>query len=228
MGTPLRLDRTGLVLGLAVAAAYLALGAAWPLTLGAGLLVYALRVALDRPWRRPGRRTPPPDIGSPEALWLDRAGRALRSIRELRASAQSEGIAQRCAAIELHAEASVATIRRLAYQASVVSGLARSRGASWAPGVAGNPLTTRHQPEDRLENTRIELYGRIEGSVLRLEGTVAKLAEIVALTDSSTDAASLDDLAFELDTLRAALVETEELGRSPVHSLAEPIERGGQ
>ena len=211
MRIPLRLDRAGLALGLAVTMAYIFLGAAWPLALGAGLLVCLLKLTLDLPWRQYRRRLPAPDAGSPEAFWLERAGRALTSIRELRRSARSESIAQRCAAIAIQAEASVATLRRLAYQASVVSGDARS-GAS----------------TDRLENTRLGLNTRIEASVLGLEGLVARLAEIVALSEAGPDVASVDDLAFELDTLRAALVETEELGRTSVHSLTTPIERGGQ
>ncbi len=198
-------------MGIAVAAAYMFLGAAWILALGAGLLVYALKVTLDLPWRAYRSPIPAPEIGSPEAMWLDRAGRALMSIKDLRRSARSESIGQRCAAIAIQAEASVATLRRLAYQASVVSGLARSGART-----------------DRLENTRLELQGRIEGSVLGLEGLVARLAEIVALSEASPDVASIDDLAFELETLRNAMVETEELGRTPVHSLTGSIERGGQ
>jgi len=211
MRTPLRIDSSGLLLGLAVAVAYMFLGAAWPLALGAGLLVYLLKLTLDLPWRPYRRRLPAPEFGSPEAMWLERAGRALMSIKELRRSARSESIAQRCGAIAVQAEASVATLRRLAYQASVVSGLARSGART-----------------DRLENTRLELQARIEGSVLGLEGLVARLAEIVALSEASPDVASVDDLAFELDNLRAAMVETEEIGRSSIHSLTAPIERGGQ
>ena len=211
MRTPLHFDISGLVLAAVVAAAYFFLGAAWPLALGAGSLVFLLKVTLDRPWRAYRRPVPAPEMGSPEAMWLDRAGRALRSIEELRRSARSESIAQRCAAIAVQAEASVATLRRLAYQASVVSGLARSGART-----------------DRLENTRLELQSRIEGSVLGLEGLVARLAEIVALSEASPDVASVDDLAFELDTLRAAMVETEELGRTSVPSLTGSIERGGQ
>jgi hypothetical protein len=211
MRTPLRIDGSGLVLGLAVAAAYFFLGAAWPLALGTGLLVYLLKLTLDLPWHTYRRALPAPEFGSPEALWLERAGRALMSIKELRRSARSESIAQRCAGIAIQAEASVATLRRLAYQASVVSGLTRSGART-----------------DRLETTQLELQARIEGSVLGLEGLVARLAEIVALSEASPDVASVDDLAFELDNLRAAMVETEEIGRSSVHSLTAPNERGGQ
>jgi hypothetical protein len=211
MRTPLRIDGSGLVLGLAVAAAYFFLGAAWPLALGTGLLVYLLKLTLDLPWHTYRRALPAPEFGSPEALWLERAGRALMSIKELRRSARSESIAERCAGIAIQAEASVATLRRLAYQASVVSGLTRSGART-----------------DRLETTQLELQARIEGSVLGLEGLVARLAEIVALSEASPDVASVDDLAFELDNLRAAMVETEEIGRSSVHSLTAPNERGGQ
>ena len=130
------------------------------------------------------------------------------SIKELRRSARSQSIAQRCAAMVVQAEASVATLKRLAYQASVVSGLARSGART-----------------DRLESTRLELQRRIEESVLGLEGLVARLAEIVALSEASPDVASVDDLAFELDTWRGH-EENEELGRSS--SCAQTSERGGQ
>jgi len=211
MRTRVRIDPSGFILGLAVAGAYAVLGAAWPFAVGAGLLVILLKLALDLPWRPYRSRLPAPEFGSPEAMWLERAQHALISIKELRRSARSESIAQRCAAIAVQADASVATLRRLAYQASVVSGLARSGART-----------------DRLENTRRELDARIEGSVLGLEGLVARLAEIVALSEASPDVASVDDLAFELDTLRAAMVETEELGRTSVRSLTAPVERGGQ
>ena len=99
MRAPLRIDRAGLTLGLIVASAYFFLGAVWPLALGAGVLVYVLKLTLDLPWRPYRRRVPAPDAGSPESLWLDRAAQALRSIKELRRSARSESIAQRCAGI---------------------------------------------------------------------------------------------------------------------------------
>ncbi|MEO8631859.1 MAG: hypothetical protein ABI466_00765 [Chloroflexota bacterium] len=216
MNAPLRIDRAGLALGVAVAVAYLSLGAAWPLALGAGSLVYLLKLALSVPWRPHRQRVPAPAAGSPEALWLERAGMALASIRALRRSARSEGLAQRCATIAVQAEASVATLRQLTYQASVVSGLARSRRITDA-GTA-YPTVPAREAADRLEATRRELHERIEGSVLGLEGLVARLAQIVALGESGADAATVDGLAFELDTLRAALAETEELGGRSVHA----------
>jgi hypothetical protein len=224
MRTPVRIDRAGLALGMAVAAAYLFLGAAWLLAVGAGLLVYALKITLDLPWRGYQRRVPEPEAGSLEALWVDRGARAVASIRELRRSARSATIALRCAAIGSQAESSVATIRRLAYQAGVVSTLARSSQIASLPGPG---VAATREATLRLEATQRELHARIEGAVLGLEGLVARLAEIVALSESGADVASMDELAFELDTLRTALVETEALGRHSVHALIDPAERGG-
>ncbi len=223
MRAPVRIDRLGLALAVTVAAAYAFLGAAWPLALGVAALVYALKAALDLPWRPYRRRLPAPAVGSPEEHWLDRAAQALLSIKELRRSARSESIAQRCGAIVLQAEASVATLRRLAYQSGLVSALVRSSQARSLYSPAG-----RREATERLESTRRELHARIEDSVLGLEGLVARLAQIVALSEAGADAASMDELAFELDTLHTALAETEELGRRSVHMLAGPIERGGQ
>ncbi|MEP6694777.1 MAG: hypothetical protein ABJB39_09045 [Chloroflexota bacterium] len=215
-----------MVLSLAVGIAYLFLGAAWPLALGAGVLVYTLKLALELPWRPYQRRLPAPDPGSPEAFWLQRAANAVRSIKELRRSARSESIADRCAAIAIQAEASVGTLQRLVYQASVVSGIARSRDVTGAQIFYAQ--SARNEAAERLESTRRELHERIEASVLGLEGLVARLAQIVALSEAGGEVASMDELAFELDSLRAALVETEELGRSSMHALSGPNEKGGQ
>lgn len=221
MRTRSRVDRAGLILAIAVAVAYTFLGAAWPLALGAGALVYLLKLTLDLPWESYRRRLPPPAAGSLEEGWLARASNALRSIKELRRSARSPSIARRCDAIAVQAEASIRTLRRLAYQSGLVTALVP-------------PSETRHlhgaRPEAavRLESTRRELHARIEDSVLGLEGLVARLAQIVALSEAGADAASMDELTFELDTLRAALEETEALGRRSMHALAAPDERGGQ
>ena len=77
MRAPIRINGSGLVLGFGVAAAYFLLGASWPLALGAGLLVYLLKLTLDLPWRAYLRPLPAPEVGSPEAMWLDRRHHAV-------------------------------------------------------------------------------------------------------------------------------------------------------
>jgi hypothetical protein len=219
MNARLRIDRTGLSLAILVAIAYFALGSPWPLAFLAALLVYSLKAVLDLPvWHR-RRNAPGPTPGSPEALWLERAERAIASIRQLRRSARSDDVARRCAGIAAQGELTLGALRRLTYQAGVVAALTRSREIDGTV----TSLGARQQTAQRLETTRRELQARIENSVLGLEGVVARLAEIVALSDGA-GGAPVEELVFELDTLRTVLVETEELGRHSFHALTEPID----
>ena len=242
-----RLDRRGLGLALLVAVAYLALGSPLPLAIGAASLAYAVKAALDLPvWRRQ-RRTPPPLPGTPEALWLERAELALSSIEQLRRSARSEAVAQRCAGIRVQAEVSVAALRRLTYQAGVVSGIARSsevaelRAAEERaraqllrtpePGRdelqrAVASLAARRAAAERLHATKRDLDARVESSALELEGVVARLAEIVAISDDGSRTTPINELVSELESLSSALAETEELGRRSVYALTAPVDEG--
>ncbi|OLC57536.1 MAG: hypothetical protein AUH85_03075 [Chloroflexi bacterium 13_1_40CM_4_68_4] len=241
-----RPDRIGLGFAFLVAAAYFLLGAPWLLAIGAGVLVYGLKAAVDHPvWR--WQRTPPPLPGSAEAHWLARAELALSSIERLRRSARSEVIATRCDGIAMQAELSVGALRRLTYQAGVVSGISRSseiaelRVAEDSTrrqlGSAAGPLrdelertaaslSARRDAAERLDATRRALHERIESSALGLEGVVARLAEIVAISDESSRGTPVNELVSELETLRTALAETEELGRRSVRALSAPIDEG--
>ena len=211
------IDRSAFVLALLVGLAYLALGSSLVLAVPAAALVYTLKVTLDLPvWRR--RRTPPPLAGSTEALWLARAELAVGSIRELRRSAHSEAVSQRCAAVAMQADLSLSALRRLAYQASVISALTHSHDISGAV----TSVAARQETSSRLDSTRREQQSRIEHSVLGLEGVVARLAEIVAISDSGTSDVPVEDLVYELDALRGALADTEAIGRTSLQALADP------
>jgi hypothetical protein len=206
MGTPIRIDPRAAGLATLVALGYLVLGSPWPLAVGAGLLVLAVKTAIDaRIWRR-REHTPAPEPGSLEALWLARAELALESIGKLRRSTRSDAMAQRCAAIAAQGDLSIAALRRLAYQATVVRVIARSNTA--------------------LESTQRELQSRIETSTLGLESVVARLAEIVAIGDGTGNRTPLEELVSELDSLRGVLIETEQLGNTSVHALATQIDEG--
>jgi hypothetical protein len=238
-------DRATLALSIAVGTAYLFLGAPLPLALLTGVLVCFVRGLLEAALSY--RRTPRPIAGTPEALWVFRAEAAVAAIRRLRASAGSGAIAYRCAVIAKQAADAVVILRRLAYQSGLVSRLAGSTDlaelrrtdaslrhqlsvltegpARQQNEYALRSLTARLEAGERLEATQQELIGRIEAAALGLEGLVARVAEIVALSEfgSGVAAPQVDDLAAELDTLRAALVETEDLGR---HALSERTEMG--
>jgi hypothetical protein len=228
-------DRATLALALAVGGAYFYLGAPLPLALLTGVLVCFVRGLLEAALSY--RRTPRPIPGTPEALWVFRAEAAVAAIRRLRASAGSGAIAYRCSVIAKQAADAVVILRRLAYQSGLVSRLAettdlselRRTDASLRHQISAldegparqqneyalRSLTARLEAGERLEATQRELVGRIEAAALGLEGLVARVAEIVALSEfgSGIAAPQVDELAAELDTLRAALVETEDLGR---------------
>ena len=238
-------DRATLALAVAVGGAYLFLGAPLPLAILTAILVCVVRGLLEAVLSY--RRTPRPIPGSPEALWVIRAEAAVAAIRRLRASAGSGAVAYRCTVIAKQAADAVVILRHLAYQSGLVSRLAgstdlaelRRTDASLRHqlGVLGEgparqqneyalrSLTARIEAGERLEATQRELVGRIEAGALGLEGLVARVAEIVALSElgSGVAAPQVDELAAQLDTLRAALVETEDLGR---HALSDQTEIG--
>jgi hypothetical protein len=238
-------DRATLVLAAAVGAAYLYLGAPLPLALLTAFLVCFARGLLEAALSY--RRTPRLARGTPEALWVARAEGAVASIRRLSASAGRGAVAERCTVIARQAADAAVILRRLAYQSAVVSRLAgsadlaelRRTDASLRHQLSvlneGAPrrqnenalrsLTARLEAGERLEETQSELMGRIEAAALGLEGLVARVAEIVARSEfgSGQAAPRVDELAAELDTLRAALIETEDLGR---HALTSQNEIG--
>jgi hypothetical protein len=234
MNGAIHIDRPALAIGLIVGIAYYLLGAAWPLAIGAGALVYCLKVALDLPmWRRSRRRrAPAPLPGTSEARWVERGERALMSIQQLRRSARSEAIAQRCASIAAQADTSLMSLRQLAHQAGVVSTVGRpgeidelrtaqqnvnaqlTRATGPLRGELERTLASiaaRRQAAERLDAARHELDRRMEGAALGLEEVVARLAEIVALTDAGGRSEPIDDLVLELESLATALSDTEEL-----------------
>jgi hypothetical protein len=238
-------DRATLALALAVGAAYLFLGAPLPLAILTAVLVCVVRGLLEAALSY--RRTPRPIPGTPEALLVSRAEAAVAAIRRLQASAGSGAIAYRCTVIAKQATDAVVILRRLAYQSGLVSRLAASTDlaelrrtdaslrlqlsvlddgpARQQNEYALRSLSARLEAGERLEATQRALIGRIEAAALGLEGLVARVAEIVALSEFGSTAAApqVDELAAELDTLRAALVETEDLGR---HALSERTEIG--
>jgi hypothetical protein len=239
-------DRATLALAAAVGGAYLFLGAPLPLAVLTALLVCFARGLLEAALSY--RRTPRLVPGTPEALWIARAEGAVASIRRLRTSAGSGAVAERCTVIARQAADAVVILRRLAYQSGLVSRLAGSTDLaelhrtdaslrhqlsvlSEGPARRQNEyalrsLTARLEAGERLEATQSELIGRIEAAALGLEGLVARVAEIVALSEfgSGLAAPRVDELASELDTLRSALIETEDLGR---HALTHRTQIGG-
>lgn len=172
---------------------------------------------------------------SDEAGWLARAERACATFREVAASAGEGPVRERVETFGAQTTASVDALERLAGQASAIrQALARldpkrlfaererlqgEQQAGGDPAVLaerGRSLAAVDAQLDayrRMSSALATLVARLESGTLGLEGLVARLAEVVALAETATSASDgldrVDELANELDGLRAGLVETE-------------------
>jgi hypothetical protein len=183
---------------------------------------------------------------TPEAAWVERAEAAQRSFAELCASAPPGPIAERITTFGAETDASLASLQRLAGQASAVrTALARIDAQRLA--AEHDRLTTAlHQDADpavrteherafasvqgqldayqRLAGALTMLLARLESGTIGLEGLVARLAEVVALAETSGAAterlSEVDSLAEELEGLRAGLVEAEGVTNRAIEGLA--------
>lgn len=182
---------------------------------------------------------------TPEAAWLNRAEEAAETFHDVAASAQEGPIAERVQSFGAQTEESIATLQRLAGQASAVRmaiaridprRLQHERDRLQAeherisdPGVRAererSVESVRMQLEtyQRLAVTLTTLLARLEAGALGIEGLVARLAEVVALADAGGmmgGESQVDELAMELEGLRAGLVETEGVTTRTMQGLA--------
>lgn len=239
----------GLTGGLAWAA-FAPAAFAGPLGVAIGATVFGVKVflgALTRsgPKRRYQRdRNLPVTTRTPEAAWLDRARTAQEMFDEVAGSAHEGPIADHVRTFGDQTAESLGALHRLAGQASAVrSAMARidrthlvrerdrvmsaTRGAS--PGVlaererALNAIQSQLDSYARLESTLTMLIARLESGTLGIEGLVARLAEVIALAETSSTAADgtqlVDELALELEGLRAGLVEAESVTNRAMEGL---------
>ncbi|GII33069.1 efflux RND transporter periplasmic adaptor subunit [Planotetraspora mira] len=231
-------------------------GVAWAVNVppvaagGVGVVVW-LAKSFASAWQAAGgeSRTEPVQLpvtkGSPEEAWLRRAERAANGFGDLTASMRGRLLLDRIAAMRPQVDDTVATLRRLAGQASVTgSALARfdpgflqaerarleRARASASADLAGDldrsiaSLESQQQVHDRLSATRAQVLARLESGAINLEGLVARAVEVSAMTATSSAADSgtrdLDDLVSELELTRQSLHEVEQatredLGQTP-------------
>lgn len=226
----------GIAIGAGVGAAVLGVKAV------TGLLVR------DEPKRPELAELPRPPRGSHAAHWLIRAESAVRSLDEMARSTDAgpTGLAVRSAA-----EEAGDTLTELARVGGQVTAVERALGrvddqgldaeAARLDDAARRARTPEMQAEvnrsaaavrdrvevrNRLATARETQLARMQAVALGLEGLVARLAEVLAMTsstggvDSSVD--QIGDLALELEGLRAGLVETEALSRKALGDAADP------
>ncbi|MCC5574759.1 MULTISPECIES: hypothetical protein [Microtetraspora] len=236
-------DPWGLLLGATAG------GVAWavnvnPVAAGAvGVAVWLAKsfasawVATPGGTRRSEPEPPPVTKGSVEAGWLQRAERAARSFADLTASMRGQILLDRIAAMTPQVNDTVATLRRLAGQASITgSALTRfdpgflhkerarltASRRSAGPDVAGEldrsiaALNAQQEVFDRLTAARGRVIARLESGTISLEGLVARVVEVSAMTATSAadgGTAALDELTSELEFTRQSLREVEEATR---------------
>ncbi|MFC0862836.1 hypothetical protein ACFHYQ_11080 [Sphaerimonospora cavernae] len=225
-------------------------GAAWAVNVhpvGAafvGVAVWLVK-AFASAWQSAGgesrteeREELPVARGSAEEGWLRRAERATGTFADLTASMRGQILLDRIAAMRPQVDDTVATLRRLAGQATVTGSalarfdprflhqererLTRARRSARAE-VAGEldrsiaSLAAQQEVYDRVSGTRQRLLARLESGAISLEGLVARAVELSTMAATSLEAdggmKALEDLTSELELTRQSLREVEEATR---------------
>jgi hypothetical protein len=229
-----------------------ALGIFPPAAIAIGAAVLGVKIAVGAanraPRRDPHDRRLPVLTRTPEAAWLARAGKAQRTFGDIARSARGGPIAERVVSFGDEVAQAMGALERLAGQASTIrTAMARMdpKALAWERDRLSRAAGSREDPRILAERERalgsvhaqLETYGRLtttlatllarlESGTLAIEGLVARLAEVVALAETSTavadEVAQVDELAMELEGLRAGLVEAESVTTRAMQGLTAP------
>lgn len=242
----------GLAGGLAFALGSATVAVAAPVAVGVGAAVFGAKVvagAFANPENKPRKRRErrlPVVARTDEAAWLYRAERAQEAFDDIARSAADGPIADQVRTFGDQTGETLASLQRLAGQASAVR-LAIARldlrklhyereRLLHAQRQTDDPqllverarslgsVESQLQAYSRLSAALATLVARLESGALGIEGLVARLAEVVALTETSTTSVTglsqVDELAAELEGLRAGLVEAESISSRTIAGLA--------
>jgi hypothetical protein len=185
---------------------------------------------------------------TPEAAWLARAEAAQHTFDQIAHSAGEGVIAEEVRSFGDQTAESLYALQRLAGQASAIrSAMIRvdPKRLAWEKDRLLNAARTSDHEQvvaerqraleavqsqmdayGRLERTLAMLIARLESGTLGIEGLVARLAEVIALAATSVTATDglhqVEELAHELEGLRAGLVEAESVSRQAMQGLPAP------
>lgn len=243
-------DPWGVLLGAVAGGLAWATGVAPVAALGIGAAVLGVKVVTGAFGNRAPRETSgllPVSKDSVEHSWLRRAQRAVATFEDVARSVGAGPVSERVRGFTVELDDTLASVRRLAGQASAVGTALMRLNVAWlqrertrlAAGVQDAPPRVRTERQrsldavqgqldahQRLAEAREALLARIESAAIELEGLVARLSEVVALAataSSSVDGTSrVDDLAAQLDGLRAGLVEAEDVSSRALGALDVP------
>ena len=235
----------GLFLALCTFSAALVLSVPLVIAAIAAVATLALKLALEIVFAPGHARVSVPEH-SGAGQWLGRGTLAVRSLRDLTASAEPGPLADRCQTIGDRALATLEVMRRLAHQESTVATLlhrvdqlgvadearALERELAIAPTADMRAEVTRSlgsiraqlQARDNLRLARDALLAKIRTVVLGLEGLVARVAEVIALGQSGVGMSEdrIGELEAELEALRGGLLETEAFSRNAMAAITPP------
>ena len=196
--------------------------------LGVGAAVLGVKVVtgLLTGGERERPATVRPVVGSAAAHWLGRAEQAVREVDELQVPGVAYEAQDTLAAVERLASQSRALDRALArvdlpgldQEASRLSVQALVPGpAQGEVQRSAAAVADRVAVRDRLRSAHEAVLARMQSGALGLEGVVARLAEVAAMSHSTGvdhDASGqVAELALEVEGLRVGLVEVEALSR---------------
>jgi hypothetical protein len=238
-------DPWGLIIGAAAGGLAWATGIPVIAAAGIGAAVYGVKVIsglFDR--RRGGGKLQVTGAGgrplavnrsSPESWWLERGRQAVRSFDDLAGSMAAGPLAERVAQMRSPVAETVATLERLAGQASAAGTALGRLDPKRLEGEKARLRDERRRAKgdaveyferalksvdgqlevvQRLSSARSGILVRMESSVLELEGVVARLVELTAMaTGPATEVGQLEQVADELEGVRRGLAEAEELSR---------------
>lgn len=236
------------IAGLGVAAA-----PAVAIGVGIGAAVYGVKVvAASLAHREPKGAYPAglirPPQGSPADVWLRRAERTVRILHEQTESPRELAVREQVGDIDDEAATVLDALRRLAAQVTSVENALhrinvpalRSEYQRLSTARTEPSVEQMHAEQDRslaaieeqlgvatrLSNARNVLLAKMESTVIGLEGLVARLAEVLALsaTAGGVDTAhdQIAELTGDLDGLRTGLAETEAISRQALGTQQSP------
>ncbi|MDP9846341.1 hypothetical protein [Streptosporangium lutulentum] len=230
-------DAWGLLLGATAA------GSAWavdvhPAAAGfVGVAVWLTKAGIASFQSRGESRTAPAVTPrSQEAGWLERARSASHRLGELSSSMKPGPLADRVALMRPQVNDSMATLERLAEQASLTgtalagfdldklkhehAQLTRARKKAKEELLqdldrALASLSSQRAVADRLSGTRERVLARMESSTISIEELLARVVELSAMsaTGALEPTGALDELADALEGVRQGLHETEQITR---------------
>lgn len=243
MTEPWGLVAAGILGGLGGALIPVAAPVAIAVGLGIGGAVYGVKVVAGLLAHREKRAEGGPEQllrprqGSPADAWLRRAERTVRTLHDQTESPREAAVRSQVGDIDDEAATVLDALRRLAAQATAVEDaqhridirqLVAERDRIMAGGSSSVQMQAEQQRSleaieqqlevaSRLDEARNILLAKMQSTVIGLEGLVARLAEVLALsaTTGGIDTAhgQISELNGELDGLRSGLAETEEISR---------------